>query len=433
MQIQAHGATDIGRVRRHNEDHFLIDGVCRLYLVCDGMGGHAAGDVAARSTADTVREVVMSNAALLRRVSEGKHAPDAAAQVLSRAIQLAGERIHRMAQQDRRRTGMGTTCTALLVLGGKGVMGHVGDSRLYLARGGQIYQLSEDHTFLHEALKRGMLTPEEAEVSTHRNIVTRAVGPKPSVLVDTLVFDILPGDTLLLCSDGLHQYVSEPDELAEALRSERNGDVAARLIDAAKERGGTDNITAVVLNASARPTDEKEQSARASRVQAELSALGHILLFRELDMKELVQVLNVFRPLECAVDQEVVREGEKSATLFVLVSGSAIVSRRGRDLALLRAGDHFGEMALLNRAPRSATVRIRQPGRLLAADGASFHQLIQKEPVIGAKFLWRLAQTLSCRLDDLYLHHDPSAPSGHELLLDQTTQTYGLFPSPFDR
>ena len=240
MEILAHGHTDVGRARKLNEDHYLVDAELGLYLVCDGMGGHAAGDVASRMAAETVRAYLHERRGVLEAVARGERPADEIASLLRHGIQSASAKIHALGEEDASRKGMGTTCTALVVRGGKGVMGHVGDSRLYMARGGQVYQLSEDHTFVQEAIRRGMLTPEQAAESPHKNVVTRAVGPSPSVLVDTLVFDVLPNDTLLLCSDGLHGYVHDPAELVAALRPDDLTRIGQWMIDTANDRGGAD-------------------------------------------------------------------------------------------------------------------------------------------------------------------------------------------------
>jgi PPM family protein phosphatase len=428
VQILWHGVSDVGRVRELNEDHFFADPDLGLYLVCDGMGGHRAGDVASRLAAQTVHEHLRGCFSILTEVAQGQRSPDDAAACLRAAIELASACVHELGVQDTQKKGMGTTCSALLLLGGKGIMGHVGDSRLYLARQGQVYQLSEDHTFVQEAIRRGMLTPAQARESAHKNLVTRAVGPSPSVLVDTLVFDVLASDTLLLCSDGLHGYVDDPAELAEALARDEIDALCNRLIHTANERGGADNITCIVIRPTSDSAEDTIQCERTTRITAELSALHHIVLFSELDMKELVKVANACDHRAFGPGEVVVHEGEAAETLFVIVSGAATVSRGGADLALLRSGDHFGEMALLSRRPRSATVQTLQDSTLLALERDRFYGLLQADPVIGAKFLWRLAQTLSLRLDDVYVHQDRLS----EAEAKKTTQRYGLFPSPFD-
>lgn len=428
MQILWHGATDVGSVRELNEDHYLVDPELGLYLVCDGMGGHAAGDVASKTAADTVRGYLQSRRDVIAAVREGRTSHDEAAALLRHGIQSASAAIHAMGVKDRSKKGMGTTCVALLVLNGKGIMGHVGDSRLYLSRAHQVYQLSEDHTFVQQAIRRGMLTPEQAENNPHQNIVTRAVGPSPSVLVDTLVFDIIPGDTLLLSSDGLHGYVKESTELMTALQPEDLGGIATQLIATANARGGSDNITTVLLRATTTAPEPREE-ARAQQVTAELDALGHIVLFSELDMKELVKVANAFEQREFGADEVVVHEGDVAETLFVIVRGGASVTRGDKPVALLRSGDHFGEMALLSRRPRSATVRSIKASSMLALSRERFFALLQSDQVLAAKFLWRFAQTLSLRLDDVYLLQEEAKLSPED---KRNTRKYGIFPSPFD-
>jgi serine/threonine protein phosphatase PrpC len=430
VQIHAQGQSDVGRVRQLNEDHFLIDEELGMYLVCDGMGGHASGDVASKLCGETVRGYLTQRKETLAAVARGEAPHEEIAALLRHGIQSASARIHEMGQKEAARRGMGTTCTVVVVSNGKGVMGHVGDTRLYLSRADRVYQLSEDHTFINEAIRRGMMTPEQAAQSAHQNVVTRAVGPSPSVLVDTLVFDVIPGDTLLLCSDGMHNYVKEAAELHAAMAPARLEDIGHGLITKANERGGADNITCVSVRVSTTSAPEaKAQADRAKKITSAFDALGHIVLFQELDMKELVKVQNACKPVEYEPEQIVVTEGDVNATLFVILQGAAKVIRNGGEIAILRAGDHFGEMALLSRRPRAATVRTLKKSRMLALERDRFYELMQGDAVIAAKFLWRLAQTLSMRLDDHYVNSERQSDPND---MKRTTKQYGLFPSPFD-
>jgi len=223
--------------------------------------------------------------------------------------------------------------------------------------------------------------------------------------------------------------VKDHGELSAALRSpdELHG-VCKYLIDTANQRGGSDNITTVCVRALT--SSEPAVTERASRVTAELSALGHIVLFSDLDMKELVTVANASKHQDYKKDEVVVTEGDVAETLFVIVGGAAAVTRAGKQIALLRAGDHFGEMALLSRRPRSATVRCLRNCQMLALERDAFYDIMRANSVIAGKFLWRLAQTLSLRLDDLYVMHEAA---GVDTINDRTTKKYGIFPSPFDR
>lgn len=228
-----HALSDIGKVRDTNEDSFI----CRppLFVVADGMGGHVAGEVASRMAVEAVGNCF-----------DAARGGDPLA-LLSQAITQANKMIFRMAQEDDGCAGMGTTVTAAFVEGTKLYWGHVGDSRLYLLRAGALSQITEDHSLVSELVKKGNITAVEALSHPHRNILTRAVGTGEDVLVDTGSFGLLPGDRVLLCTDGLTNMVAD-EEIAATLR--QGGDVAALLagmVEKANAAGGLDNITAILV------------------------------------------------------------------------------------------------------------------------------------------------------------------------------------------
>ncbi len=236
------GRTDVGRHRRSNQDAFFRDDELKLYVVADGMGGHAAGEVASAEAVDTVHGMI----------KRGLVVPDVppldevrACRLLEGSIQAATYMLYAMAEVERDKTGMGTTLSAALVLGGSLVTGQVGDSRIYQIRGGRAEQITEDHTLIAWQLKQGIISADEAKTSPHRNVITRAVGNREYVEVDTSVVAIESGDAYLLCSDGLHGYI-EVDEIPAIV--ELGGDRAVeRFIEIANARGGRDNITAVLV------------------------------------------------------------------------------------------------------------------------------------------------------------------------------------------
>ena len=410
-------STDVGQVREINEDFLLVDESLGLYVVCDGMGGHASGEVASRLAAETVREVVASVPLPGEMDTAGLDA------LIRRAVTEANRRVHALGQQAGSRRGMGTTCTALLVRGLRAAMAHVGDSRLYVKRGESVHLMSQDHTFIAEAVRQGVIKPEDIQPDMpHANIVTRAVGPKPSVLVDTLVFDLLPGDTLLLCSDGLHQYFMDNGELAQRLDSEELESVARLLVGTANERGGDDNISALVL----RVLDAPQTAKRAGEITQTFSALTHIHLFHELSMNELAKVQEHLQRLAEPAGSIVFEQGESSEGLYIVSTGKVRVHRGDVQIAMLGEGAHFGEMALLNQRPRAATVTVLEDARLLYLSREAFYAVVQADTVIGVKFLWKLAQTLSLRLDEAY-------ETPEQFVKARETLTFGLFPSPFSR
>lgn len=410
-----------------NEDYFLADPELGLYLVCDGMGGHASGEVASRMAATSVHAYLHEHAAELASIDEGGSS-DRVVGAMRRALELASAEIYRHGLSEAGKKGMGTTCIALLVRGEKGYVAHVGDSRLYLLRAGTVHQLSEDHSFLQEALRHGLMTPEEAKLSQHKNIITRALGPLEHVTVDTLAFDVIEGDTFLLCSDGLHGYFEEASELLPFLEREDVDAIPEALIAIANERGGSDNVTAVVvrLREEVRETlPDTDGFDRALLVNQGIATIRHIQLFSELAMAELLRVSDACVSREVKADEVIIAEGDSSEALFLIVNGQMVVERHGKPVAILEAGAHFGEMALLSQRPRSATVRARTRADLLVLDRPAFFSILQRDPVLATKFLWRLAQTLSLRLDDFYELSDSN------LTGVKTTLPIGLYPSPF--
>lgn len=403
MQIQAFGQSDVGRVRSHNEDSFRLDQELGLYLVCDGMGGHAAGEVASATAAQELHRFVAAHADSLRRFDGSTEGTQQIANLVTQAVMHASKVVFEVASGDKGKHGMGTTCVLLVIAGGKGFLANVGDSRLYLARDGRLHQLSTDHNFLNEAVAQGMLTPEQAATSPHAHVLTRAVGTQPSVCPDLLVFDILPGDTFLLCSDGLYEYTRDGEELYSMLSVPSLKDIPGHLVKRALEGGGHDNITALVVRAMAQ---DLRSHARRDSIIRDLEAVRDIELFRELTMAELVKVYNLLTTLRVPAHTAIIREGDPSGHLFVITEGSVSVEREQAKIASLGPGAHFGEMALLNQRPRSATVTAETATTLLQLARSDFHDLMAHEPAIATKFLWKFAQTLSLRLDDAYLARD---------------------------
>src|SRR5437763_1722727 len=255
MELSFAAATDVGRQRNHNEDNFLIDKKLRLFIVADGMGGHAAGEVASSIAVHEIRDTIANNKDLIDRYRVDNPAvqPYEVLQVLESSIQHACGAVFARAQAEPDKRGMGTTATVLLFAGAgeqlRGFIAHVGDSRVYLARANQCHVLTEDHSLMNELVRRGKLNREQIESSPYKqykNAVTRAVGVYGSVEVDTFDFDILPGDRFLLCSDGMYAYVDE-DELPQQLAEGEAQDVPKKLVELANAGGGHDNITAVVV------------------------------------------------------------------------------------------------------------------------------------------------------------------------------------------
>ena len=217
MNHQAFGQTDIGRKRDHNEDAILLDDELGVYIVCDGLGGHAAGDVASQLACTTMQRVLREQRKVLAAYAGNPDARNrnAAIQLVERAVDCACREVYAAAQADRSKRGMATTVVLMAVLGHFAIIAHVGDSRIYLVRRGQAYQLTDDHSLLSEQVRLGLLTAKQVEAAQGKSAITRAVGFQDSVPVETLHFELMPGDTYLLCSDGLCDYMHQGDEFRE--------------------------------------------------------------------------------------------------------------------------------------------------------------------------------------------------------------------------
>lgn len=396
LTTEAHGKTDVGRKRQHNEDAMLVDPDLGLYIVADGMGGHAAGEVASARAVEVVRAHLATNRSILKDLEKdaNQSARAAAASLIEVAVQRACADIYRTATTDASKRGMGTTFVCLAIAGSRGVIGHVGDSRVYLVRNGQCHRLTEDHTLISAQLKAGTITREQAATSQYRNVITRAVGIQESVQVDTLLVDCLPGDLFMLCSDGLHGYLSD-DEVASLAAATSPADLPDRLVATANERGGKDNITAVVVLCSGDPATATEEVAEAT---SRMEALKKIPLFRHLTYKEQTAVLSVATTRTFPAGREIVTENQPGEELFVVIRGRVSVEKVGVEIAELRAGGHFGEMGLIDNAPRSATVRSVEPTRVMVIARGDLMTLMKRESILAVKLLWSFVQVLSDRL-----------------------------------
>ena len=241
--------TDTGRQRHANEDSYFARSP--VFAVADGMGGAQAGEVASRIAAGAF-EQGMEDEAPAESQLEG-------------IAQDANREIHELAQRDSSRAGMGTTLTAALLRDGELALSHVGDSRAYVLRDGELKRLTKDHSLVEELRRQGRLTDEEAEEHPQRSIITRALGPEPSVNVDTMTFPAKSGDVFLLCSDGLTTMVSD-EEIAEILGEAKTLRAGVnKLIDAANAKGGRDNITAVAFRVAEEGEEPEEGATLISR------------------------------------------------------------------------------------------------------------------------------------------------------------------------
>jgi serine/threonine protein phosphatase PrpC len=404
VELQFFAATDVGRQREHNEDNFLVDPKLGLFVVADGMGGHAAGEVASQIAVHEVCRSLREHRDVVERWTEGAADGDLGLMrqemllLLERAIQQACLTIFRASQEDPRKRGMATTTSALLLVGDRGFISHVGDSRIYLLRQGQVHQITEDHSLINELVKRGKVKRDEIDASPYakyKNAVTRAVGAQETVEADTLDFDVLPGDQFLLCSDGMYAYFRESD-LPELMAGDDIGEVPRRLVELANAGGGHDNITAMVVRVS--DGDTQEAADRASDLANKVEVLQAMPLFKHLTYKEIIRVLNITRVRHYAPGEKIISEGDVGEELYVILGGKVRLHKGGTLITHLPRGAFFGEMALVDRSPRSASATAEESTRMLLLRRTDFYEIIRKEPALATRLLWSFVQVLTERL-----------------------------------
>ncbi len=249
MRIDIGARTDVGRVRNNNEDSYRLVPELNLFVLSDGMGGEAHGEVASAMAVETVATHCLEAANNVSAPFFGEPQPDLSDKTnrLASAAHLANRKIYESARSNPKRRGMGATILAAWLDGRRLSLVHVGDSRAYLLRSGALEQLTSDHSLVAEQVRQGLITPQQAEASEMQSVLIRALGSGEEVEVDADEHLLLDGDTLLLCSDGLTRMVTDP-EIASTLLTHSGAQAAAdRLVTLANEYGGEDNVTVVVL------------------------------------------------------------------------------------------------------------------------------------------------------------------------------------------
>jgi serine/threonine protein phosphatase PrpC len=249
LRIETGARTDLGRVRKNNEDCYQIEPSLQLFVLSDGMGGEAHGEVASQLAVETIVNHCQQAENSRATPIFGEPEPDVSERTnrLASAIHLANRKVFEMAAANDEQKGMGATIVAAWIDGQKLSLAHVGDSRAYLLRAGSLDQLTADHSLVAEKVRIGILTPQEADASELQSVLTRAVGTAASVQVDSNEQMLLVGDCVLLCSDGLTRMVTDPEIASTILTSTTAQEAADRLVESANENGGADNISVIVL------------------------------------------------------------------------------------------------------------------------------------------------------------------------------------------
>ena len=378
MEYRYWATTDVGRKRKNNEDNFLIDKDLNLFVVADGMGGHASGEIASAMAVYTIRDLVFENRDMLESFTPDNplHQMEVCT-LLEHAVHTACANVWAKAQREPEKKGMGTTVVALMLIGDRGFIAYVGDSRIYLLREGTVYPLTEDHSLMNELIRSGQVRAEEFHQSPfarYKNAMTRAVGVHEKVDVDVLDFDLVSDDAFLLCSDGLYEYLDDSD-IATTLVLPEIEEIPRRFIDLANSRGGKDNITALVV----RVRDQGKQRRAGARGGLSVESLRRLPLMRQLSYGQLSRVLSVaslraFKPGELLAE-----EGEEGGELGMVLEGQVALALDGASIRTIDPGDFFGEMDLTERSRRTMTATALTEGQLLTIPREQLHTMLQND------------------------------------------------------
>lgn len=407
MQARGVGLAHVGRRRENNEDCWLADDQLGLYAVADGMGGYRGGEVAANAALVAAAKAIRGQRDLLLKVRDGTARSKELEGVVRRAITDANEAVLALSGSRPEAERMGCTLTLLLVAGARGVMGHVGDSRLYLCREGKLHQLSRDHTLAAELAREGVIEPEEVKGHPYGHALTQAVGRR-RLKPDVLRFELCPRDRALLCSDGLTAYAKDPEWLGARLAEDDLDGIPRELVGFANAAGGGDNITALVVGVDPEPSEERQQAAEELR--ARLSAVEGFFLCAGLSFARQALVISHCELRTHEADELVVVEGGPLEGCTLLAEGSLEVRRGERSAGRLRPGQACGARALLGARVARAEVVARERSRTLTLTAEGMRALARARPGLGVLLLRRLATHL-CQALDPRLEADPRAPA----------------------
>ena len=410
MTTTAYAETNVGRVRSNNEDTVWMDVDRSIYVVADGMGGHAAGAVASQTAVQTITHE-------LSALEDIDHAQDGETSIRERikqtiesAIRRAGAAVYEKGRANPELRGMGTTVSMLLLTEKRGYIAHVGDSRIYLLREGDVIQMTEDHSLLNELKKQGRSLPTGAKLKKYTNAITRAVGVYPDVNVDVLDFEITGDDTFLLCTDGLSEYLTDPSEIREVIEADGLPKAAGNFVALANERGGRDNISAIVV--AIKDESVQEPISESSDLTARLKTLQKMPLFQHLTYVELMEVLNLCITKSFSQGEKIFESNQPGNELYIVRQGAVVIQKDGVVLSRVGEGGHFGEMAIMDKGLRSADAYARTDCRLLEVPRKALFSLMRKDNDLAVKLLWCFVQILNRRLrttnlDLLEARHSP--------------------------
>jgi serine/threonine protein phosphatase PrpC len=384
------GLTDVGAVRDNNEDYHFIDNEIGLYIVCDGVGGSKGGEVASKMATEVCVNFIQQNKHIIEEYYCLGNNDSLVRQLMQAAMLESCKSVYHAGLNDLNLNGMSTTMTAMLTLNNKVVLGHVGDSRLYLIRNNQVHLVTEDHTIGNEMRQNHFFTAPGVPTSQYDSVLSRSIGHQESVEVDIMMFDLIPTDKLLLCSDGFYNYLSRPIEIIPMV-DEDNRKALRTMINYAIHRGGTDNITCILIDVSLEESSYENLKFDKSELLNDLSILENYL-FRNLSFIRLNQILNRCETYEIDPCEIICEEGQSPDGLFIIFGGSIAVYRQGAIHTTLKKGQIFGQYSLMFEMKEKFSYHAGEACRVLYMSSSSYRSLCRKYPKFGIQLLENFIQ-----------------------------------------
>ncbi len=395
MKYQSEGQSDVGKKRAKNEDYFLINpdkGETGLVVVADGVGGKKSGEVASETVAGQLQQQFLNHRHRFEMytLDRDQELREGLLQLVSQMIETANGETYTFSRTEPRYEGMSTTAVVLVVANHGAFLGHVGDSRAYLVRAGEIYSLTEDHTLVNQLIKQRCIEPEKARDHPYSSVLLRSIGSHPHVEVDTAYIQVEHGDRFIVCSDGLHSYLSDSEILEFNSRSGSTKELVESLIQEALNRGGNDNITVVVVESSG-----STETMHTLALQEEFRLLRGVFLFECLSDQEIMRVIRIMYKVLRRAGEVIICEGEQGQELYIVAEGSVDVTLRDAHLATIEPGGHFGELALIDNEVRSATVTARTNVTLLTIKQKDFAAFVEEDHRLANKLFWSFLRVMA--------------------------------------
>lgn len=387
FKIEAAGISDRGRIRANNEDFLLVDPQAGIYAIADGVGGHASGEIASRLAVQAVQQY-------LRALAQKYPAPTAqqGTVLVKAAVEYASKVVFQKSLEAPEHRNMATTLDLVWVVAGHAFVAHVGDSRVYLWRNGRLELYTEDHHQGHLAVRNKQIREDEVEsflkAQPHlKNAIWQAVGLSPQVFPDAFSIGLMPGDVLLLCSDGLTKHLSDP-EIAGMLGAPA-ADLASRveaIIAEANRRGGTDNVSVVLVQVRESALLENEPTLGGwISPMIRLEGISKVSFFSSLTQAQRERVSGYATYRSAGAGETLMKQGDPAEELWVLLSGAVDVLVDGKLAANRKAPYIIGERSLFEHAQRAATVLVREPIAALVFNRQGLGELERDHPLIALK------------------------------------------------